>query len=261
MVRDHVYVNHPSLDHACKLFTIVHRDLYQPVALLSLSIDFAIVKALGLQSPSADMPPGAWLFHLTNVILHGINAVLVLALSRRLFGQQPGRCYRGVTVRPASIGNGNRCLGKWANDASFHSFSAAYLSCSAGLHGEPTSGWWRVPLLFLVAVALCMMSKVRICLPALLLVSYLFIKRIMPHRRWWLAWSAAVVIVRSIFGWINFQASSGMLDSGSEAFQGSRVARTVIALGWYCHAFRIYPAGLAPFHPAPEIVKLVRFCE
>ncbi len=249
LVRDHVYVNHPSLDHACKLFTIVHRDLYQPVALLSLSIDFAIVKALGLQSPSADMPPGAWLFHLTNVILHGINAVLVLALSRRLFGQRPVAVIAALLFALHPLGMETVA---WVNGRMML-LSTVFLLLSVVLLDtwRTDGGWWRV-LLFLVAVALCMMSKVRICLPALLLIVPVY-KGIMPHRRWWLAWSAAVVIV-FVFGWINFQASSGMLDSGSEAFQGSRVARTVIALGWYCQHF-IYPAGLAPFHPAPEIVN------
>jgi len=41
LVRNHVLVNHPSIPHALKIFTIVHRDLYQPIPLVSFSIDFA----------------------------------------------------------------------------------------------------------------------------------------------------------------------------------------------------------------------------
>ncbi len=75
LVLNHVLVNHPSLSHAVMLFTIVHRDLYQPVPLLSFSAEFAVAGALGLFDEGVS--GGAWLFHLTNVLLHAFNAVLV----------------------------------------------------------------------------------------------------------------------------------------------------------------------------------------
>ena len=75
LVLNHVLVNHPSLAHAAELFTIVHRDLYQPLPLLSFSVEFAVAKAFGLFDNS--VAGGARMFHLTNIILHAVNAVLV----------------------------------------------------------------------------------------------------------------------------------------------------------------------------------------
>ena len=35
LILNHALVNHPSLAHTVKLFTISHRDLYQPIPLLT----------------------------------------------------------------------------------------------------------------------------------------------------------------------------------------------------------------------------------
>ncbi len=88
LLLNHVLVNHPSLEHAVQLFRIVHRDLYQPIPLLSFSGEFALANALGLFDRG--VPGGAWLFHLTNVLLHAVNAVLVyLVLVRLMDGLRP----------------------------------------------------------------------------------------------------------------------------------------------------------------------------
>ena len=42
LILNHALVNHPSLAHAVKLFTISHRDLYQPIPLLTFQIEFAL---------------------------------------------------------------------------------------------------------------------------------------------------------------------------------------------------------------------------
>jgi tetratricopeptide (TPR) repeat protein len=84
LVTDHVLVNHPSIAHAVNLLTVVHGDLYQPLAMLSLQANYAIASA----EPDSRFGVSAFGFHLTNIALHVINAVLVflvaLSLSRRL---------------------------------------------------------------------------------------------------------------------------------------------------------------------------------
>jgi len=84
LVLDHVLVSRPSWSHAVQLLGMVHRDLYQPLPLLSFSAEFAVLRALGLQADLTGPGGGAWLFHLTNVLLHGLNAWLVWRLIRRL---------------------------------------------------------------------------------------------------------------------------------------------------------------------------------
>ena len=98
LVLNHVLVNHPSVAHALELFTIVHRDLYQPLPLLTFSAEFAAAKALGLFSEGVG--GGARLFHLTNIILHAVNAVLVWAVIRRLQERAGGGGF------PRAYGNG-----------------------------------------------------------------------------------------------------------------------------------------------------------
>ena len=90
LVLNHVLVSRPSLAHAVELFTIPHRDLYQPLPLVSFSFEFAVARVLRFDVRGAEGV--AWLFHLDNVLLHVVNAVLVwwvvlwlhrLAVSRR----------------------------------------------------------------------------------------------------------------------------------------------------------------------------------
>src|SRR3990170_2047086 len=60
LVLNHVFVNHPSLAHALQLFTIVHRDLYQPLPLLTFSGEFALANLFHLFDSGVE--GGAWLF-------------------------------------------------------------------------------------------------------------------------------------------------------------------------------------------------------
>ncbi len=80
-VTDHFLVNHPSIPNAWTLLTIPHGDLYQPIPMLSFQANYAAAS----HSASGVSPVG---FHLTNVVLHAINAMLAVllaaALSRRV---------------------------------------------------------------------------------------------------------------------------------------------------------------------------------
>ena len=78
LALDHIYVNHPSLEHTVKLFFMRHRDLYQPIPLATFAGEFALAEKLGWFDEGPDQ--AARLFHATNVGLHTINAMLVLAV-------------------------------------------------------------------------------------------------------------------------------------------------------------------------------------
>ncbi len=98
LVLNHVLVNHPSWSHALELFTIIHRDLYQPIPLLSFSLEFAIGYRFHLFDEG--LSGGAWLFHLTNILLHAVNALLVwlLVVTWRVRSVAPGVNVRAVQV-------------------------------------------------------------------------------------------------------------------------------------------------------------------
>ena len=84
LITDHILVNHPSLAHAADLLTIIHGDLYQPLAMLSLQANYAMASA----EPDSRFGVSAFGFHMTNIALHTVNAVLAffvaLSLSRRV---------------------------------------------------------------------------------------------------------------------------------------------------------------------------------
>ncbi len=80
LVTDHVLVNHPTLDHAWKLLTIVHGDLYQPLPMLSFQADYAMASVV----PALRFGVSAYGFHLTNIFLHTLNAGLVCLVALRI---------------------------------------------------------------------------------------------------------------------------------------------------------------------------------
>lgn len=82
LVTEHYLVNHPSLPHAIELFSTLHGDLYQPLPMVSFQIDYARSDA----TPTERAPVSARPFHVTNILLHAINAVLAYLLAFRISG-------------------------------------------------------------------------------------------------------------------------------------------------------------------------------
>lgn len=244
LVRDHVLVNRPSLEHAVELFSIVHRDLYQPVALLSFSADFWFKEMLGYPPQRGQHPDGVWVLHLTNVLIHALTAWLVFALVRRLGAHDAVAMVAAILFAIHPLGAETVA---WLNGRMML-LSTMFLLASVVLfdrwNHQPQ--WWALALC-LVCAALCMMSKVRVSLPVLMLAPMIARMR-WPRRRAWFAWAGAVIITAA-FAWINVRASSGMLESGAEQLGQNRFARTFAALGWYLS--RVFaPWGLSPNHPA-----------
>ena len=250
LVLNHVLVSRPSLAHALKLFTIFHRDLYQPLPLLTFSIEFAVADALGLRADQVGPGGGAWIFHLTNILLHATNAVLVWFLLVRI---QPGRAVATIAgalfaIHPLQVEvvawtNGRMMLmstlfALWALIS-----LARYLSC-------PRAG---PAVLTVLLVVLSMMSKVRIGLPVLMLVVALAC-RIRLDRRFLWVWvpSAALTVAFAILN-IEATSASDMFFRGVDYLQGSRVARSIIAVAWYfTHLIR--PGGLSAWYEPPKLV-------
>ncbi|MFH0983877.1 MAG: tetratricopeptide repeat protein [Planctomycetota bacterium] len=248
LVRDHVLVNHPSFEHLRKLFAIPHRDLYQPVPLATFALNFAVLRWLG-PAPSAEgAQAGAWLFHLTNVLIHVLNAGLVWRLVRSVTGRKGLALVAAslFAVHPLNV----ECVA-WLNGRMMMlstTFTLASLVAAQGVLERP--GVRRI-LLTLLAVVLAMMSKVSVGLPVLLLLIP-FVQRRRPAGRWWVIWVSAVVIT-GFFAVLNLRLSRGQLDTGAEVLEGSRLVRTVLALGWYVQRYFI-PVGLAPWHPTEKVV-------
>ncbi|HNQ24156.1 MAG TPA: tetratricopeptide repeat protein [Phycisphaerae bacterium] len=290
LALNHVLVNHPSWSHALALFKIVHRDLYQPLPLLSFSGEFWLAYRLDLFDPR-DPQSGAWLFHLTNILLHAANAVLVWRLLRCLSRDERVALIGGLlfALHPLQVE-----VVAWINGRMMLMSTlfavAALLTWARFLE----HGGWRWAGLTLLFVLACGASKVRVELPVLLLMVPLArglrIRDLlglpagkrpteggtavaspltlpsppggrgslpgMPRstRRLWLAW-AVYAAVTGAFAVVNIwsTAEAEMFAGGAEHLHGPRVVRVLLSLAWYVQHF-VWPRGLAAWYHAPPVV-------
>ncbi len=249
LVRNHVLVNHPSLEHAAKLFTIVHRDLYQPVPLLSFSIDFAIIKTLGLQPVAEGPQAGAWVFHLTNVCLHALNTLLVFWAVRRLSGRL---AVAGIAAGVFAVHPLASETIAWINGRMMllsTCFTLATLITLDRWRERP--GWPRGVLTILFGL-LAHMSKVSIALPILALV-YPLAQCRWPKRGWWAVW-AALAVMTAGFTLFAISSSGQMFQEAEEEMPGPPPFYVVLALGQYFRQY-LMPIGLSPWYPPPSDVN------
>jgi protein O-mannosyl-transferase len=247
-VRDHALVNHPSWNHLAELFAIPHRDLYQPVPLATFALNFAVINQSGLTAEATGPRAGAWVFHLTNILIHALNAWLVWRLLRDLTGRDGIGIVAGVlfAVHPLNV----ECVAWLCGRMMMLSTTftlAALIAAAQSLE--------RVRVTHAVTAAaaavLAMMSKVNVALPVLMLLIP-FARRRRPTIGWWCVF-AINTLVTGLFAIINFWLSRGRIETGAEALQGSPLVRTAIALGWYVSRY-VVPVGLAPWHPTETLV-------
>ncbi len=273
LVLNHVFVNHPSFSHAVKLFAIPHRDLYQPLPLLTYQIEFAIAQTLGLFDEGPE--GGAWLFHLTNAVLHAANAVLVWFVVSML-------CARlGPSSSATGSGTSSQQIPRQDVVAKYAIATVAALLFAvhplqteviAWLNGRMMllstlfamgsllmlSSWlhrprWSAATWTIVLVFLCAISKVRIGLPILLLIVFV-------ARRSKLSWRFALIwlicsVVTAVFVVVNIRttAEADLFAQGAEHLRGPRIVRVIMALAWYFQHM-VWPVGLASYYPTPPVV-------
>ena len=254
LVLNHVLVNHPSILHAVQLFTIVHRDLYQPLPLLTFSAEFLITDWLGLFRSGVE--GGAWLFHLDNVLLHAINAALVWLLIARLHSRwsPQGTIVATIVallfaVHPLQVETVAWVNGRMMLLSTLFAL-AAMLSFDRWLErGTPLHA-----VLTPLFVLLSSISKVRAGLPLLLLLLVLT-RRERSHRRFWPVWILAGVI-SGFFVWLNVGATAGadLFAEGAEHLRGPRPVRVLMALAFYLQHL-VWPTCLTSYYPTPPVVS------
>lgn len=280
LVRNHVLVSYPSLAHAAELLAINHRDLYQPLPLLSFSAEFAVAKALGLYDQDAH--GGDWLFHLTNILLHAANAVLVwlvvVTLSRRV--SSPRQKFAVLSRVRATMNKGGgrreRSVDKthliatvaaivfavhpfqmevvaWVNGRMMllsTLFALAAVVALGQWFNTGRRGWAIWVVLFVLFSAT---SKIRVGLPLLLWLVPLAQRR-KPTRGFLALWAICAAVTAGL-AVINYQATSeaGMFSGAVANLHGPRVIRALLALAFYFQHMML-PVGLASWYPTPGLV-------
>lgn len=270
LLLDHVLVNHPSFEHALKLFTMVHRDLYQPLPLLSFQLEFGVASKLGLFDEG--LAGGARLFHLTNVLLHAANAVLVWFVVRMLgqridaptLEEQPPAVDRTSGSRAATIATIAALFFAvhpiQAEVVAWTNGRMMLMSTLFGLLSLLTFAAWldrpriRWVVLTIVMVLFCAISKVRIGLPVLLFVVFMA-RRVRPARRVIFLWLVCAITM-ALFVVVNVRATSGaaLFADAAEHLRGPRSARVILALANYIQHL-VWPVGLASYYPTPPLVR------
>ncbi len=245
LVRDHVLVNHPSFEHAFQLLTIVHRDLYQPLPLISYSLDFAVLNALDLD-PVADGPrAGAWVFHLSNVLVHAINAVLVCFVLRRLTGNVwlAGGVACLFAVHPFSA----EPVG-WLNGRFMMMSMMFTLATLILMDRYEHSRRYLTAFGVILTTVLAHMCKISVALPVLALIFPAYRKR-WPSRSYWVLWGV-VSAVTGGFTLYNLYTSQEMFERAESVMAGPPVLYVLLALAQYFRQFLV-PIGLSPWYPPP----------
>ncbi|UCE59985.1 MAG: tetratricopeptide repeat protein [Phycisphaerales bacterium] len=255
LVLNHVLVNHPSLAHAVELFTIVHRDLYQPIPLLSFQIEFAIADVLGLFDEG--LSGGAWFFHLTNILLHAANAVLVWVVIRMLQyreGEQGNHAVATIAALLFAIHPLQVEVVAWVNGRMMLLSTLFALASVAAMEQWLRRSKHRWAFLTVLFALCCAISKIRVALPALLMIPLLAHRR-KPTWRYAALWCICVVIT-GIFAVVNYMATkdAGMFEGADTNLHGPTVIRAFLALAWYFEHF-LWPTGLASWYPTPALVQ------
>ena len=271
LLLNHVLVNHPSFEHAAKLFTIYHRDLYQPLPLLTFQAEFAIAKGLGLFDEG--LAGGARLFHLTNILLHALNAVLVWFVVRMLCRRVEARPSDETATPSLQASSSARSIAIATAAALLFAIHPLQIEVVAWTNGRMMllstlfamlsllafSSWLDRPrrfhaVLVVVLVLLCSISKVRIGLPVLLAVVCLARRsRIRPGTV--VLWLVCVAMT-AIFVVVNVRATSGasLFAEAAEHLRGPRLARVFLAMDNYLRHL-VWPVGLASYYPTPPLVR------
>lgn len=264
LIFNHGLVNRPSPAHAAELFRIVHRDLYQPLPLLTFQLEFAWHgRHAGVERLVRGM-------HLTNLLIHALNGVLVLLLFRQMLRRPvvPVLCALLFVCHPLAV----ECYA-WLNgrimmlSATFT--LAALLAALAWRRRTDFERSWDPRVagwLWAAAIACCavlaMVSKVQPGLIVLLALVVVWSERSDGHGLWRLArsWNArllfsAVLLLTVAFTIINIHATaeSRMFEGAENQLHGPSLARVCRALSWYA-AHYIWPQNLAPWYAPPKVI-------
>jgi tetratricopeptide (TPR) repeat protein len=238
-VRDYSLVNRPSVANAVRLFSVIHRDLYQPVPMLSFALDTAV------------FGDRAWGFHLTNILWHVAAAALVWILIKvrfqnRLLATATAALF---AVHPQAVESAATITARIVVMGIALSLAAilSFLIWSRQPKGE--GGWLATAIL---CTLLAMMSKVQAGLPALMLLVVYGQQRRSP-RLWWSMWGLLTLIsvgFTLLALWTTVR--SGLTERALANLAGSVWGRALLGMGIYLTHY-VWPVGLSPWYVAPSV--------
>lgn len=248
LVLEQVFVNHPSWGHAWQLLTMVHGDLYQPLPMLSFQANHALAKP----DATGRFVVDPFLFHLTNIALHALNAVLAWAVMRRICGCRRVTLLVGLlfACHPLAMETVAWITGRMILLATTFSLLMIWLVLG---RREGRTGWSYGAILAWIGALL---SKVLPTVP--IAAAWCDIRTAKPRdRRWWLTFIillelTAAATVFAVYTTREFGASA---SAGAEATTSAPV-RMLLAGRYYLENY-VRPTRLSAWSPPPHNVSLI----
>ncbi|MCC6579322.1 MAG: tetratricopeptide repeat protein [Phycisphaeraceae bacterium] len=227
--------------------TTFHAGLWIPLTWLSLMLDHMLYGNL------------AWGYHLTNILLHAVNVVLLDRLLRRITGWQ----WRAALVAAIFAVHPLRVESVvWVTERKdVLSLLLGLLAMSAYVAYVRDRSWWKYGLTSLLMALSLMAKPMLVTLPALLLVLDFW-----PLHRWPAGWSEAAwrrrgrlvlekipLLALSALACaltVQAQATAKYLESVSGLTLFHRLANAAVAYASYI-GMTLWPHRLAVFYPHP----------
>lgn len=247
-VTEHVLVRHPSFRNALALLATVHGDLYQPVPMLSFQLDCLRAE----DAPAERFGMHARTFHMTNIALHTLNAILAASFVKRLTGRLALGWAVGLmfachplVMEPVAWISGRMVL-------LATSFALLMLLVCVGRQagGRESRGWFA-----LVPWGLSLLSKVMPTVPIAAAASEWHCRGRLSRDRWLrygvllgMAWAMTMLAIHT-------SSRFGMFEgTEAEATTGLPV-RVLLAGAAYLQSY-VWPARLGAWSPPPEGVTI-----
>lgn len=249
LVLEQVFVNHPSVEHAWQLLTMVHGDLYQPLPMLSFQANHKLARP----DPAGRYMVDPWVFHVTNVALHALNALLAWLVARRVCGCRRITLLVGLlfACHPLAMETVAWITGRMILMAA--SFSLLLIMIMLGRGKAGREGWSYAAILAWIGALL---SKVLPTVPVA--AAWCDVRSGRPRdRRWWLTLIillelTAAATVFAIYTTREFGASA---SAQAEATTSAPV-RMLLAGRYYLENY-VRPTRLSAWSPPPRNVTLI----
>lgn len=238
--------------------------LYVPLTELSIALEYQLVGERG------------WLYHLTNVLLHAANSVLVAALISRLFGGRATAVLTGVlfAVHPLHVESV-----AWISERKDVLCAFFYLlTLLAHVSWQEDRRWWRYVAVQAFGVLALLAKPSAITLPAVLLLCDVYKGRVELHgpernaanapgarRESGRPIGVALLVIEKLplgLAALAIALITVYLQRTHGALEPGNVSKVTLNLLTACHGVCLYvvktllPVGLSPIYPEPAKITV-----
>lgn len=253
-ITEHFLVANASFENALQLLTIIHGDLYQPLPMLSFQANYAAADPM----PDSRFGVSAWGFHLTNVLLHAVNAALAALLALRLSRRPAVAALAGLmfACHPFAVEAVAWVSGRMMLLGTFFALATLLLCLRDGAAEARTGGgrtrspfarqWIITPFTWLASL----LSKVLPTVPFAAAWLAFREKRMIERRDVVLYGALLLMAVAAAALAVHSSRAAGFVGEDGE-FASSPVVSPVLAMGYYIENY-VLPLRLSPWVPPAE---------